>query len=121
VPRAARYLLRELGLMLFMAQVGLNAGGGILDSLASVGPTIVLMGLVITLVPAIVAYLIGRHWMKLNPALLLGSVTGAMTSTPALNVINEAARSPVPALGYAGTYTIANVLLTFAGTLIAAL
>lgn len=121
VPRAARYLLRELGLMLFMAQVGLNAGGGILESLASVGPTIVLMGLVITLVPAIVAYLIGRHWMKLNPALLLGSVTGAMTSTPALNVINEAARSPVPALGYAGTYTIANVLLTFAGTLIAAL
>ena len=40
-----------------------------------------------------------------------------MTSTPALNVLNEAARSAVPALGYAGTYTFANVLLTFAGTL----
>jgi putative transport protein len=44
-----------------------------------------------------------------------------MTSTPALTVLNHAARSPVPALGYAGTYTIANVLLTFAGTLIAML
>jgi putative transport protein len=42
-----------------------------------------------------------------------------MTSTPALSVLNNAARSPVPALGYAGTYTIANVLLTFAGTVIA--
>ena len=55
----------------------------------------------------------------MNPALLLGSVTGAMTSTSALNVINEAARSPVPALGYAGTCTIANVTLTFAGTVVA--
>jgi len=53
----------------------------------------------------------------MNPALLLGSITGAMTSTPALNVVTEAARSSVPALGYAGTYTFANVLLTFAGAL----
>lgn len=43
--------------------------------------------------------------MGLNPALLLGSVTGVMTSTSALAVINQAARSPVPALGYAGTYS----------------
>jgi putative transport protein len=56
--------------------------------------------------------------VKIGPT-LLGSVTGAMTSTAARNVINEAARSAVPALGYAGTYTIANVLLTFAGTVVA--
>jgi len=41
-----------------------------------------------------------------------------MTSTPALNVVTDAARSGIPALGYAGTYTFANVLLTFAGTLV---
>ena len=121
VPRPARYLLRELGLMLFMAQVGLNAGGGIVEALSSVGPLIIVMGLAITLIPAIVAYTVGRKLLKLNPALLLGSVTGAMTSTPALNVLNDMAKSPVPALGYAGTYTIANVLLTFAGAVIAAL
>ena len=120
VPRAARYLLRELGLMLFMAQVGLSAGGGIIESLASVGFVIVLMGLAITLIPAIVAYVVGRRLLKMNAALLLGSVTGAMTSTPALGVVNDMAKSHVPALGYAGTYTIANVLLTFAGTVIAA-
>jgi len=120
VPRPARYLLRELGLMLFMAQVGLNAGGGIVEALSSVGPLIIIMGLAITLVPAVVAYAVGRKLLKLNPALLLGSVTGAMTSTPALNVLNDMAKSPVPALGYAGTYTIANVLLTFAGAVIAA-
>jgi len=119
VPQPARYLLMELGLMLFMARVGLNAGGGIVEALVSAGPTIILCGLTVTLVPACLAYFVGRQFMKMNPALLLGSVTGAMTSTSALNVINEESGSPVPALGYAGTYTIANVLLTFAGTVVA--
>jgi putative transport protein len=115
VPAAARYVLMELGLMLFMAAVGLNAGGGVLEALASVGPLIIVSGILITLVPALVAYIVGRWLLRMNPALLLGSIMGAMTSTPALNVVTEAARSGVPALGYAGTYTFANVLLTFAG------
>jgi len=117
VPGPARYVLMELGLMLFMAAVGLNAGGGIVEALASSGPVIILSGAVITLTPALIGYLAGRYLLKLNPALLLGALTGAMTSTPALNVVTEAARSSVPALGYAGTYTFANVLLTFAGAL----
>jgi putative transport protein len=55
--------------------------------------------------------------LKLNPALLLGSIAGAMTSTPALNIVTTEAKSSVPALGYAGTYTFANVFLTFAGSI----
>lgn len=117
VPAAARYVLMELGLMLFMAGVGLNAGGGIVAALASVGPLVILGGGLVTLLPPLMAYLVGRRLLRMNPALLLGSITGAMTSTPALNVVTEAARSGVPALGYAGTYTFANVLLTFAGAL----
>jgi putative transport protein len=117
VPAAARYVLMELGLMLFMAGVGLNAGGGVVEALISVGPLIILSGVLVTLFPPLVAYLVGRRLLGMNPALLLGSITGAMTSTPALNVVTEAARSGVPALGYAGTYTFANVLLTFAGAL----
>lgn len=46
------------------------------------------------------------------------TVTGAMTSTPALGVVQEAAKSPIPALGYAGTYAFANILLTMAGAAI---
>ena len=52
VPQPAKYLLMELGLMLFMARVGLNAGGGIVETLSSVGPLLILSGLAITLVPA---------------------------------------------------------------------
>ncbi len=121
VPQPARYLLLELGLLLFMARVGVSAGGGVVETLGEVGPVLILSGLVITITPAALAYFVGRRLMKLNPALLLGSVTGAMTSTPALSVLNQAARSPVPSLGYAGTYTIANVLLTFTGAAIAML
>jgi putative transport protein len=117
VPAPARFVLMELGLMLFMAAVGLNAGGGVVDALTSVGPIMIAIGVLVTLLPALVAYLVGRQVLRMNPALLLGSITGAMTSTPALNVATDAARSSVPALGYAGTYTFANVLLTFAGAL----
>ena len=116
LPAAARYLLMELGLMMFMASVGLKAGGGIVEALSSVGPSLFLCGVALTLSPVIAAYLFGRKVLKMNPALLLGSITGAMTSTPSLNVVNEAAKSQLPGLGYAGTYTFANVLLTFAGT-----
>ena len=117
VPAPARFVLMELGLMLFMAGVGLNAGGGVVEALTSVGPVMIIGGILITLLPAMVAYVVGRALLRMNPALLLGSITGAMTSTPALNVVTDAARSGVPALGYAGTYTFANVLLTFAGAL----
>jgi putative transport protein len=115
VPAAARYVLRELGLMLLMASIGLNAGGGIIEGLASIGPAIIACALLISIVPLAVGYAFGRRVLRLNPALLLGALTGAMTSTPALSLVTEAARSSVPAIGYAGSYTFANVLLTFAG------
>lgn len=116
VPGPARYLLKELGLMLLMASIGLNAGGGIVAGLMEVGPTIILCAVLVSTVPFAAGYLVGRRLLKMNPVVLLGSLTGAMTSTPALAMVTEAAKSGVPAIGYAGTYTFANVALTFAGT-----
>lgn len=56
--------------------------------------------------------------LDLNPAEALGGGTAAMTSGATLSVVNEAAESDAPALGYTGAYTFANVILTLAGTLI---
>ena len=117
VPAAARSILMEFGLVLFMAGVGLKAGGGILEGFVSAGPQLLLGGVVVTLLPVIIGYGFGRKILKMNAAILLGSITGAMTSTPSLNVVTGAAKSEIPALGYAGTYTFANVLLTFAGAI----
>ena len=118
VPPAARYIIMELGLMFFMVNVGITAGGGVVEALISVGPVLILCGILVLILPVVVGYLFGTFFLKLNPALLLGSLTGAMTSTPALSALQDAAKSSMPALGYAGTYAFANVLLTLAGTLI---
>jgi putative transport protein len=118
VPPAARFVLMELGLMFFMVNVGLSAGGGVVEALVSVGPVVILSGIVVLMTPVILGYLFGIFVLKLNPAVLLGALTGAMTSTPALTAVQEAAKSSMPALGYAGTYAFANVLLTVAGTII---
>ncbi|WP_170355510.1 aspartate:alanine exchanger family transporter [Ruegeria lacuscaerulensis] len=118
MPAAARFILMELGLLFFMVGVGLNAGGGIIEALGAVGPKLFLCGVVVTCIPLLAGYAFGRIVLNMNPALLLGALTGAMTSTPALGIVQQAAKSSVPSLGYAGTYALANVLLTALGTLI---
>ena len=104
--------------MLLMASIGLNAGEGIIEGLRTVGPMIAPCVIIVTTTPVVIGYVVGRKVLKLNPVLLLGSLCGAITSTPALSVVTAEAKSNVPAIGYAGTYTFANVLLTFAGSYI---
>lgn len=118
VPSGARWVLMELGLLMFMAGVGLNAGGGIVEIIRSAGPQLIGAGIIVTLVPVLVGYFFSRKVLKLNPAEALGGVTGSMTSGAALSVVTDAAQSNVPALGYTGAYAFANVILTLAGTLI---
>ncbi len=117
MPVAARNLLMDFGLAIFMASVGIGAGGKVVEAVISSGLPLILCGITVTILPVLIAYCFGRYYLKMNPAILLGAVTGAMTSTPSLSVVTEASKSFVPAIGYAGTYTFANVFLTFAGSL----
>jgi putative transport protein len=118
VPAAARWIFMELGLMIFMAGVGLRAGSGILEALAQSGVRLFLAGLVVTIVPVLVGYLLGRKVLSINPVFLLGAITGSMTSGASLSIVTDEAQSSLPALGYTGAYAFANVLLTVAGSLI---
>ncbi len=118
VPGAARWIFMEAGLMTFMAGVGLRAGSGILETFAQSGPSLVLAGMTVTSIPVTVGYLFGRKVLGLNPVLLLGAITGSMTSGASLSIVNAEARSEVPSLGYTGAYAFANVLLTVAGSVI---
>jgi len=117
-PDAARWILMEFGLLVFIAGVGLSAGGGILDTLRLAGAALVLAALFVVTLPLALGYVFGRQVLKLEPVLLLGALTGAMTAAPALALVTREANSSVPALGYTGTYAIASILLTVAGTLI---
>ena len=118
LPPAVRWFLMEFGLLLFMAGVGLRAGQDIIETFLSAGPTLIAAGVVVTTVPVLVGYLVGRKLLGIEPLLLFGAVTGAMTSGASLSIVTAAARSDAPALGYTGTYAFANVLLTIAGSLI---
>lgn len=118
IPQGALTMVKEFGLMVFMAGVGLSAGSGINQGLGETGLLMLAAGIVVSLVPVIICFLFGAWVLKMNRALLFGAIMGARTCAPAMEIISDTARSNIPALGYAGTYAIANVLLTLAGTLI---
>jgi len=118
IPQGALNMVKEFGLMVFMAGVGLSAGAGINHGLGAVGGQMLLSGLIVSLVPVVICFIFGAYVLRMNRALLFGAIMGARTCAPAMEIISDTARSNIPALGYAGTYAIANVLLTLAGTLI---
>ncbi len=118
VPESALRLLKDLGLQVFMIGVGLSAGQGIMIYLSRIGVEMMTSALLVSTLPVVLSYIFGRYVLKMNPALLLGALTGARTCAPAMESVNEMSRSSIPSLGYVGTYALANVLFTFAGSLI---
>jgi putative transport protein len=118
IPQGALNMVKEFGLMVFMAGVGLSAGAGITHGVGAIGGQMLACGLLVSLLPVVICFVFGAYVLKMNRALLFGAIMGARTCAPAMEIISDAARSNIPALGYAGTYAIANVLLTLAGTLI---
>ncbi len=79
LPDAARWILMELGLLLFMAGVGLRAGGDILETFLSAGPLLIVAGVAVTTIPILVGYFFGRKVLKIHPVLLFGGICGSMT------------------------------------------
>ncbi|WP_139686305.1 aspartate:alanine antiporter [Vibrio tasmaniensis] len=118
VPQGALNMVKDLGLMFFMVGIGLSAGGKIFEHLTQVGPQVIGIALIVSVLPVFFAYLVGAYALKMNRALLFGAIIGARTCAPAMDIVNDHARSTIPALGYAGTYAIANILMTLAGTFI---
>jgi len=118
LPTTARHVIMELGMLLFISSVAVNAGTSIMDTFQDTGLKLVLAGAAVTIIPVLVCFLVGCYLMRMNPALLLGAITGSMTSTPALKQINNRAKSTLPTLGYVGSYAFANVLLSIAGNVI---
>ncbi|MGU3845368.1 aspartate-alanine antiporter-like transporter, partial [Vibrio diabolicus] len=116
VPQGALNMVKDLGLMFFMVGIGLSAGGKMFEHLTQVGPKVIGLAFIVSVVPVVLAYLVGAHILKMNRALLFGAIIGARTCAPAMDVVNDYSKSTIPALGYAGTYAIANILMTLAGT-----
>jgi putative transport protein len=118
VSEGARSLLQDLGLDLFIAVVALNTAAGVASAFTGGGVFALLaIGVIGGLVPPLVAWMVGLKVLKLNPAVLLGALSGARFSTPAMRAAQEECGSAVPAVGYPVPYAIAAVLVLVAGYL----
>jgi putative transport protein len=118
IPAPSLWLMNTLGLNVFIAIVGISAGPGFVSGLQQAGFSIFLWGIVATSVPLIAAVLIGHYVFKFHPAILFGVCAGVRTTTAALGMIQDVAKSKVPALGYGMPYAIGNTLLMIFGMVI---
>lgn len=109
---SANLMLRELGISIFLACVGLEAGNGFVDTIVNNGGYVwIAYGAVITLMPLMISGLIGRYVMKLNYLTLIGVLSGATTNPPALAYANDVDKnSDEASVAYATVYPLTMFL-----------
>ena len=118
VPIDELKTFRELGLMLFLIGAGVQGGAGFIETLKQEGFMLFIYGAILTLVPMLVGFFFAKYVLKLRLLNNLGSITGGMTSTPALGTLISVAKTDDVASAYAATYPIALVLVVLASQFI---
>ena len=125
IPEPAQRLLMDIGLIVFIAAVGLHAGPHAVQAYHVSGgwffAKIFFAGMIVTVVPLATGALIGRYVLKLRPLMLLGGLAGAQTCTPGLTALREASDSNIGSLAYTVPYAIGNILLTIWGPVVVAI
>ncbi|MHC4956575.1 MAG: aspartate-alanine antiporter-like transporter [Planctomycetota bacterium] len=117
VPVAARQLVRDLGILLFVAEAGLRTGVPT-DTGVTAAFALILAGMATTVIPLVLTVAVGQYLLRMRPVDAWGSACGGMTSSAALVALLRAADSNEPALSYVGAYAVGSVLLTMAGPLV---
>jgi len=119
---SANLTLREVGLCLFLAGVGIKAGGSFVDTIVNKGGlNYIWIGFIITIVPIIICGLIGRLKLKLNYLTLMGMIAGTYTDPPALAFANQTAGNNAPAIGYSTVYPLSMFLRILTAQLVLAI
>ena len=125
IPEPAQRLLADIGLIVFIAIVGLHAGPHAVEAYEKSGgayfASIFFAGMVVTMVPIAVGAIFARKVFGMNPLMVLGALAGAQTCTPGLNALRDASGSNIGALAYTVPYAIGNILLTVWGPVVVAI
>ncbi|XUM22976.1 aspartate:alanine exchanger family transporter [Bradyrhizobium oligotrophicum S58] len=115
-PNAARNVLEDLGLVVFVAIVGVNAGAGLLAQLTgAVALKIFVAGFIACTIPPFVVWAIGYHIFRINPAVLMGGVAGARSHSGPCREAAVEIQSSVPWIGFPVGYAVSGILLTVFG------
>ena len=116
---SANLMVREIGISLFLACVGLGAGKGFIETIVNEGGYVWIgYGAIITIFPLLLTGLIGRYGCKLSYYTLIGILSGANTNPPALAYSNEQTSCDAPAVGYATVYPLAMFLRVLSAQLL---
>lgn len=122
VKESTLKVLREFGLALFLLGAGVHGGVSLVEQVSNYGGGIVVWGFVggalMTIAPMLVGFVLGKFVLKLPLLNSLGSITGGMTSTPALGTLIATAETDDVASAYASTYPIALILVVLASQLL---
>ena len=111
VSTGANMMLREIGLALFLASVGIKAGANFVDTvIEGDGLTYVWMGFLITVIPILIIGILARVKYKLNYFTLMGLIAGSTTDPPALAFANQSSSTDAPAVGYSTVYPLTMFL-----------
>lgn len=122
LPQASRLVLQELGLVFFLTDAGVKAGGELVAVLQQHSVTLLATAATVAIIPMALGYIFARYVLKLEVLQVLGAVCGGMTSTPGLGVVTAKVDSEVPVVSYAAVYPVALILITVAArTLVLAL
>lgn len=109
--QSANLMLREIGITLFLACVGISAGDGFVDTIVNNGGFAWIgYGFIITFVPLMIIGCIGRYFCKVNYFTLMGLIAGSTTDPPALAYSNATAGNDAPSVGYAIVYPLTMFL-----------
>ena len=116
---SANLMLREIGIVLFLASVGIEAGANFVDTVIhGDGLLYVGCGFLITIIPLLIIGVIARSYYKINYFMLMGLIAGSNTDPPALAYSNQATGSDAPAVGYSTVYPLSMFLRILAGQMI---
>lgn len=108
---SANFMLREIGLSLFLASVGIKAGASFVNTVVDGdGLSFVWMGFLITVVPILIVGVVARKVFNLNYFTLMGLIAGSTTDPPALAFANQTAGNDAPAVGYSTVYPLTMFL-----------
>jgi putative transport protein len=118
IPEPTVWFMNSVGLNVFIAVVGITAGPSFVAGLKQLGFSLFLWGVVATTIPLILGLYIAKYIFKFHPAILLGTLAGGRTTTAALGMVCEVAKSQIPGLGYTVTYAVGNTLLTIWGMVV---
>jgi putative transport protein len=113
---SANLMIREIGITLFLACVGLGAGSGFLDSIVNKGGYMwILYGALITVIPILIAGVVGRYLLAIRYNTLIGVIAGSCTNPPALAFANQMSSGGDAAVGYVAVYPLAMFLRILVG------